>query len=302
MSGLLNPAQCEAVLEGLPNGVYVVDLERKILFWNKGAEQITGYHGQEMVGRYCHDDLLMHCDHHHEPLCNESCPLRDTMFDGKPRDADVYLRHKEGHRVPVRVRAVAVRDAEGAIVGAAEIFDERHDLPALRMHPNAQAVHNHTDERTGVSDEASTRSYLDACLRDYEEDHIPFGVLLIAIDGIERFRQSYGPQAVAKALQIAATTLAKSLREGDIVGDWTENRFLALVVNCPAAALAELVFKLKGVVGGAEIPWWGDRLTFKVLIDGAAVRPGDTPASLLARAEAALAASGGKSENGGDAL
>jgi diguanylate cyclase (GGDEF)-like protein len=224
------------------------------------------------------------------------------MFDGRPRDANLYLRHKEGHRVPVRVRAVPVRDAEGGIVGAAEIFDERHDLPELQRHPNAQAVQNHVDEQTGVSDEASTRRYLEACLQDYEEDHIPFGILLTAIDSLETFRQSFGPQAVAKVMHTVATTLAKSLREGDIVGDWTDGRFLALVVNCPPATLAQLVFMLKRVISVAEVPWWGDQLSVTVSIGGAAVRPGDTAASLLARAEGALAACAAKGGNGGDVL
>jgi len=302
MSGTLTPAQCQAILEGLPNGLYVVDRDRKILFWNEGAEHITGYRGQDVVGRYCQENLLMHCDDNYTPLCGDRCPLKDTLSDGRPREVNVYLRHKEGHRVPVRVRAIPVRDAEGIIIGAAEIFDERHDVPELQMHPNAKAVRNHLDDRTGVSDENSARHYLEASVRDYEEDHIPFGALLIGIDRLPEFRQSYGGEAVAKVMHTVAVTLAKSLREGDIVGDWTENRFLALVVNCPPASLAQIVFMLKRVVSVAEIPWWGDRLTVTVSIGGAAVRPGDTADSLLARAEGALAACANKGGDSGDVL
>ena len=39
----LDPKPYRDILEGLPNGVYVVDRDRKILFWNDGAEQISGY-------------------------------------------------------------------------------------------------------------------------------------------------------------------------------------------------------------------------------------------------------------------
>ncbi len=302
MSGRLKPAHCQAILEGLPNGLYVVDLDRKILFWNQGAEQITGYRGQEVLGRHCQDNLFRHCDENYTELCGERCPLQHAMSDGRPREANIYLRHKEGHRVPVRVRAIPVRDAEGAIVGAAEIFDERHDLPELEMHPNARAVRNHRDDRTGVSDEVSARRYLEASLRDYEEDHIPFGVLLIAIDRLTEFRQSYGGEAVAKVLHTVAITLEKSLREGDIVGDWSDSRFLALVVNCPPTSLAQIVFMLKRLVSVAEIPWWGDRLAVTVSIGGAAVRPGDTGDTLLARAESALRACAKTGGDSGDVL
>lgn len=39
----LDPSHYRAILESLSTGVYVVDRERKILFWNDGAERITGY-------------------------------------------------------------------------------------------------------------------------------------------------------------------------------------------------------------------------------------------------------------------
>ena len=95
-----------ALLESLPTGVYLVDRERRILFWNDGAERITGYHRQEVIGRFCHNDILMHCDQEERLLCGAGCPLLQTVQDGQPREADVFLRHKDGQRVPVRVRAV----------------------------------------------------------------------------------------------------------------------------------------------------------------------------------------------------
>jgi len=51
MSEALSPTHYRIVLESLPNGVYVVDTERRILFWNDGAEQITGYLRQDVIGR-----------------------------------------------------------------------------------------------------------------------------------------------------------------------------------------------------------------------------------------------------------
>ena len=302
MSGSLTPESFEAILTGLPNGVYVVDQDRKILFWNNGAERITGYRSQEVLGRHCQDNLLMHCDANYSLLCGDRCPLKMTIEDGCPREVNLYLRHKEGHRVPVKVRAVPIRDTDGVIIGAAESFDECHDVPELQMHPNAMAVCNHTDQRTGVSDQPSTERYLAACIQDYAEDHIPFGVLMIAIDDLDQFRGRYGGEAVAKILHTVATTVVKSLREGDIVGDWSGNRFLALVVNCPLETLARLVFLLKRVVSMAEISWWGDRLGVTVSIGGAAVRPDDTIESLLARCEDALSGCASKGGNGADVL
>jgi len=284
----LEPSRYRAILESLPNGVYVVDRERKILFWNDGAENITGYLRQEVIGHYCPDNLLMHCDATYHCLCGEECPLLDTIHDGRPRDAQVFLRHKDGERVPVRVRSVPLRDAAGSIIGAVETFDQQHSALDQRVHPNAQAVHNHIEELTGISDRASTESYLQACVRDFADDRIPFSVLIIAIDDLNGFRKTHGAVAADRILHMVAATLSKNLREGDIAGHWAEGRFVAILLDCPPASLAQNAARLAVIIEAAAIPWWGDRLCVTISAGGATVRPEDTADSLVARSEEAL--------------
>ena len=42
------------------DGVYIVDNRRKILFWSKSAEKITGYTKEEALGKCCADNFLRH--------------------------------------------------------------------------------------------------------------------------------------------------------------------------------------------------------------------------------------------------
>jgi diguanylate cyclase (GGDEF)-like protein/PAS domain S-box-containing protein len=284
----LDPSHYRAILESLPNGVYVVDPERRILFWNDGAEQITGYLRHEIIGRLCHDNLLMHCDENSNVLCGCGCPLLATMHDGRPRDANVFLRHKDGQRMPVRVRAVPLRDAGGSVIGAAESFDEHYAAPDLRGHAHTRTVHNHLDELTGISDRPSTRSYLQAYLEDFVEDHTGFSVLSIAVDEFEKFRAAHSVEAAQRILHAVAVTLRRNLREGDVVGHWDEGRFVIILADCPAAMVGRVAKMLMRVVSGAAISWWGDRLSVTVSIGGTAVRAGDTVESVLLRAEQAL--------------
>src|SRR5579864_9623865 len=53
-----DPEIYQTVLNGLQTGVYLVDRNRRIRFWNEGAEQITGYLRQDVVGRFLRDHLL----------------------------------------------------------------------------------------------------------------------------------------------------------------------------------------------------------------------------------------------------
>src|SRR5512139_2403015 len=95
----------KSLLDNLYDGVYLVDRERRINYWNRGAERITGYKVVEAVGRNCHENFLRHVDAQGNQLCLVGCPLSATMADGEPRSEQVYLLHKNGHRVPVLVRA-----------------------------------------------------------------------------------------------------------------------------------------------------------------------------------------------------
>lgn len=103
-------------------GVYLVDKNRTILYWNHAAEMLTGYTAAEVIGTSCFDDLLMHVDKEGNNLCKTACPLDKTISDGQSRELFVSLRHKDGHRVPVHIRAVPFRDKNGIIDCTMEFF------------------------------------------------------------------------------------------------------------------------------------------------------------------------------------
>ncbi len=285
-----DPEVYRTLLESMPNGVYLVDRDRRILVWNAGAERISGYLRHEVAGRRCRDDLLVHCDENNATLCATSCPLEQTILDGKPRVADVFLRHKDGQRVPVRVRSVAVRDPGGTIIGAAEVFDERVLLPETDEHPNGRAVQDLPDPLTGLPDPASSRHHLEGWLLDFAESHIPFGLLILRVEGVEELRKSHGARAAEAMLRVAARTLTGNLRPSDMAGCWGEDGFLVILADCSDHALPRVSGMLQRIVGAAAISWWGDRISMTVSAGGATVEDGDTAESMLARAEAALAA------------
>jgi len=62
MSELQDPEIFRSVLDALQTGVSVADRNGKILFWNQGAERLTGHKQHEVVGRYCRDNILPHCN------------------------------------------------------------------------------------------------------------------------------------------------------------------------------------------------------------------------------------------------
>lgn len=119
------------ILDDLPDGVYLTDLDRKIVFWSRAAERILGWTAADVVGRNCSDNILVHVDKDGHELCGkEYCPLHRSIVTGEPSAEPllVYARHRSGARVPVEVSVAPIRNAAGEVVGGIELF---RDLGAL---------------------------------------------------------------------------------------------------------------------------------------------------------------------------
>ncbi len=133
--GIRFSSRDERLQEALRDGMYFVDRERKITHWSEGAESVSGHAAADIVGTFCYNNILGHVDGKGTSLCAKGCPLVSVMVDGKPREVQMNMRHKDGHPVAVSVRAQAIFNSAGRIVGAVEMF---HTHPADG--PEAAAV------------------------------------------------------------------------------------------------------------------------------------------------------------------
>ncbi len=123
----------ETVLDCIFDGVYIVDPARTVLFWNRGAEQITGYTAQEIEGRKCFDGLLNHIDEHGNILCQGKCPILRALNSGQHVRAKIYPMHKSGKRFPVMTHIAPIHDHTGAVVAAIEVFRDISEHEEFRI-------------------------------------------------------------------------------------------------------------------------------------------------------------------------
>lgn len=123
LEDLKNPdSQLVLTLNSLYDGVYVVDPERVILFWNKAAELMTGYSAAEVTGHSCKDDILNHIDENGVLLCRSACPIVKAIEGKCSTSAKVYPKSKSGKRFPVETHISIVQDGSGEVLAAIEVF------------------------------------------------------------------------------------------------------------------------------------------------------------------------------------
>lgn len=111
-----------SVLDDMFDGVYIVDPNRRILFWNKAAEDLTGFAADEVRGRWCGDNILNHIDVQGNYLCKTDCPLTQVFRTGLPIEMKVYPCTKCGRRFPTVTHAAPIHNEAGEIVAAVEVF------------------------------------------------------------------------------------------------------------------------------------------------------------------------------------
>lgn len=291
MSEFDDPAVLRSVIEGLQTGLYVVGKDGKIHFWSDGAQRILGHLKHDILGRALREDLFALGEENQAPLSDALGPLSQVFRDGRPVTVDVSLRHKDGHRLRVLLRAAPVRNGKGEIVAVAESFDEPVSNSAWERRRTKLAGYHCLDEVTGVHNRAITQSHLRENLVIFEEHRIPVSVLAIQIDRLEHYRTTYGPGALASIFRAVAQTLDTNLRPTDFLGRYTEYYFLTILPECAEGDVRKVAERMKKMVTYAEIKWWGDELSVTASFGGASSRHGDTVDTIVERAEKSLAES-----------
>ena len=284
----LGAERLRAVLDGITDGLYVTDTERRILFWNRAAETITGYTARQVLGKSCADGILQHTDETGRSLCNEGCPIMATVGDGRPREADVFLHHHQGERLPVRVRALPLLDAHGKIVGAVETFSSRAEqVAALELIETLESL-AYVDSLTHLPNRRYLETALESRLNELQRYGWPFGAILMDIDHFKAVNDTHGHEVGDEVLGMVARTLANTTRSFDVVGRWGGEEFLAVLTNAGRDDAARIAERFRMAVERAELATAGGLVRVTLSAGVANAGHGDTPATLLERADRLL--------------
>ncbi len=275
------------ILDNLYDGVYFVDENRVITYWNKGAERITGYSSAEVLGKRCADNILVHVDHEGNVLCQGICPVGESLADGTRRSTEVYLHHREGHRVPVSVRVAPIRDRQGRVMGAVEVFsDNTPQAAALQRLEEAERM-AYVDPLTGLANRRYAEVILRARHEEMERYGWIFGVLFADIDRFKTINDQYGHATGDDVLKMVARTLANSMRSFDLVSRWGGEEFLAIIANVDREELAATANRFRALVEQSHLLVRQD-LRITISVGATLARPEDSIDGLLARADSLM--------------
>ena len=116
----------DEILDSIGEGLLTVDKNFKINFFNRAAEQITGYNREEVLNQYC--KYVFKCE-----LCESKCPIGLILESGNTLyDYRSNIEIKNGNRIPIKLNAAILKNETEEPVGGVISFRDLSELEAIR--------------------------------------------------------------------------------------------------------------------------------------------------------------------------
>ncbi len=199
----------DTILNCIAEGVFTVDTEKRITFFNRAAERITGFSSEEAIGEYCRDIFRTAC-------CGTCCTLDEVERSDKSLSGrQVKILDRDGNTVLVGVSAAVLRDKNGVVIGGVETFRDMTAETALRL----QVEKNYTFQDIISRDPVMHEMF--AILPDIAESSV--SVLIEGDSGtgkelLARAIHNIGPRKKEPFIAVNCASLPDTLLESELFG------------------------------------------------------------------------------------
>ncbi len=118
------------ILDSITDGVFTVDENMVITYFNKAAERITGLSKEEAIGQYCFEVMRSN-------ICEKSCALKCSLQTGKDVvDKRVNILREDGKEFYVSISTSPLKDENGKFIGGVETFRDLTSIEELKKQIN----------------------------------------------------------------------------------------------------------------------------------------------------------------------
>ncbi|MBR9985668.1 MAG: sigma 54-interacting transcriptional regulator [Desulfosarcina sp.] len=118
--------QYQIILDNITDGVYAIDLNWHVTYFNRAAQKMTGIPVKEAIGRSC-------CEVFRSNVCESNCVLRETLDTGAPViNRPIYIVRADKKRIPISSTTTLLKDGKNNVIGGVVTFRDLSDISELR--------------------------------------------------------------------------------------------------------------------------------------------------------------------------
>jgi len=207
--------------------IYIVDTERRILYFNPIAVELSGFSCEEMEHSFCYDNKLNHIDEQGNRLCLAGCPLVESIKFDRTEDHSVYMQHKKGHRVGVHVRTIPHHDLSGAVDGVIEVFSQISNQNLILEELKIREALAYIDPVTNTFNRHYLKYVCNEVLGAHK--HKVLGVIFLDIDNFKHFNDDYGHDVGDEVLLGVSKSISLNLPNQDILIRYGGDEFIIIL-------------------------------------------------------------------------
>jgi PAS domain S-box-containing protein len=116
----------DEILDSIGEGLLTVDKNFKINFFNRAAEEITGFKREEVLDQFC--KYVFKCQ-----LCESKCPIGLILETGNPiYDIRSNIEIKNGTRKPIKLNAAILKNESDQPIGGVISFRDLSEIELIR--------------------------------------------------------------------------------------------------------------------------------------------------------------------------
>lgn len=280
-------------LDAIGDGVLVVDMDGRVIYLNKVAEQLTGWVSEDALGRKVEDIFYVI---NGETRDRATSPSQRAISEGKIVELALgsVLIRRDGTDMAIEDSAAPIRNHEDQIAGAVVVFHDARQSGTVMQEMNHRAQH---DFLTGLPNRLLMAERLTHAIGMAKRRHKQIALLFLDLDDFKKINDTLGHAVGDQLLRELADDIVNCVRFTDTVSRHGGDEFVILLTEIEekqdAAQIAEKVLAKFALPHEID----GHTLTVSPSI-GISVYPenGDDAKTLLHNSDAAmyLAKEGGR--------
>lgn len=275
------------LLANMYDAVIFIDSSLKVVEWNRGAERLTGITGASVYQRAWSPSLVELIDEHGALIRDEDCPVTYAIRTGVQWLRRLSIRGRGSRQVAVDAHAIPVVSVDGISRGLALVL---HDVsPEISLERRCENLKEKAtkDALTQVANRAEFDRVHVRFVEAHLETKLPCSLIISDIDRFKLVNDTYGHPAGDEVIQSFARLLKSSCRPGDLVARYGGEEFVLLCADCDNSAAVRRAEELRKAFSHIAQPALGGR-TVSASFGVTEIQPGDTPETMLRRADRAL--------------
>jgi diguanylate cyclase (GGDEF)-like protein len=179
-----------------------------------------------------------------------------------------------------------VRDDDGDISGAVEIFNEKSDRSEDLSYLEKIKKQTFIDPVTRVGNRKYSQVNLNNRYAEMKLHHVLFGILFARIDFLKKVENRHGKRVADRILEMSAKSIKSCLKSVDTVGRWDEERFIVIIPNIQELSdLNQFAERIRKFIENSWLHVGSSIVRVTASVGGTLSRKGDGLSSLLERAE-----------------